>query len=366
MIKAQSKYEQIYDFIIKTMEKSEIGELLPCETVLAEKLAVNRMTVSKVMSTLKSQGYVARKQGQGSTILKKPVKEVKGIISVLPGPDASIKDEYFSTLMHTVSRQSISNGYINTFTGCPEPGFRASFDYDTLNSLAGSGRYSGAIVIDTKMHNLAEWKEKFQYPSFPVVWIAMNHRYNPEINCVDTDNYNASIKVVEYLHSKGHRKIGFISSMIDTAHRRERFAGFQEGLKRFGLESKDEWMLRIEDMESTLHSGYRAAKILSEMKELPESFFIAEYHIMTGLKNFEKENNVSILSRIPSVMFGYEFTGEFENVIASVRQPFEGMGKEAFDLLMKISSGQEKTPVMKILNTEIITAEILRSEKKAI
>jgi len=289
MIKVQSKYEQIYNFLMKEMEKSEIGDLLPCETALAEKLSVNRMTVAKVMSTLKSQGYVARKQGLGSTILKKPVKEIKGVISVLPGPGEGIKDAYFSTLMNAISSKCISQGFINTFTGCPKAGFQASFEYDTLNSLAGSGRYSGAVIIDTKTHHLAEWKEKFHYPSFPVVWIATNQKYSPDINCVDTDNRSAAIKLVEELYNRGYRKIAFISSMLDTAHRHERFAGYQEGLKNFGLEFNKDYVLCIEDHESTMKSGYKAAKILSEMKELPDAIFVAEYSALHGIKKFALE-----------------------------------------------------------------------------
>lgn len=350
MIKIQSKFEQIYSFLMKEIEKKAIGSLIPCEAELSEKFSVNRMTVAKVMSALKSQGYIERKQGRGSTIIKKPAKEVPGIISLLPAPERSIDSPYFTTLIQTVSSECINNGFINICTGCPEAGPHTSFDYGMLNSLAGSGRYKGAIVIDTKTFHLEEWKEKFLYPGFPVVWCAMNHKYAPNFNCVDIDNRAASAKLVEILKAKGLKKIAFISSMIDTVHRRERFEGYQEAM---GKDFDEKYVFMIED-EHTTNSGYRAAEKIAGFNVQPEALFFGEPGALGGIKEFSVKSGSDTLLHLPAVTFDYEQKDSTANVTAAVKQPFAQMAKEAFRLLTGISDGRIKTPATSVLQAEII------------
>ena len=355
MLKALSKYEQIYDYLMSEMAKRDIGELLPCETDLAAKLHVNRMTVSKVMSALKSQGFIARKQGRGSTIIKKVQEEVKGLISVLPGTETNIKDSYFSTLMQVVSKECIDKGYVNTFTGCLTQGKDASFDYNTLNSLASSGQYVGAVILDSKTRHLKEWKANFKYNDFPVVWTAMPSELAQGMSSVDIDNRAAAVRLVEHLYAQGHRRIGFISTEIDSAHRRERYTGYREALERLNLRL-DESLVIIQDYEQA-ETGYKAAEKLARLNDLPDALFVAQHPVLQGIKKFEEEHKTPFLSILPVATFDYEFTGEFENVAVSVRQPFEQMGKEAFELVLKIKDGTLATPASKVLKAEIITKE---------
>jgi len=70
--------------------------------------------------------------------------------------------------------------------------------------------------------------------------------------------------------------------------------------------------------------------------------------------------------RIPAVTFDYEFTKEFENVIASVNQPFEEMAKEAFNMVVEISRGRLKIPAVKILQPEIIRPGMAQEIKHAV
>ena len=347
-MKILSKYEQIHSFLMKEIEKKTIGELLPCETELSGKFSVNRMTVAKVMSALKSQGYIARKQGRGSTIVRKPVKEIPGIISVLPAPKESINSPYFTTLIQTVSNECINHDFINICTGCREAGPHTSFDYSMLNSLAGSGRYKGAVVIDTKTFHLEEWKEKFLYPEFPVVWCAMAPEYAPGFNCVNIDNKTASMRLMEIIKAKGFRKIAFLSSMIDTVHRRERFAGYKEAVGNF-----DEKHVFMIDDESTRTSGFRAAEVLAGMKELPDALFIAEPAVMEGVREFSEKSGFDKLLHMPIVTFDYEKDDTFTNVIAAVKQPFAEMAKEAFKMVVDIAENRLKQPAAKILQPEI-------------
>ena len=62
------------------------------------------------------------------------------------------------------------------------------------------------------------------------------------------------------------------------------------------------------------------------------------------------------------VTFDYEEASVYPNVIASVKQPFEEMAVEAFNMLTDIAKGQRKTPAAKSLQAEVM---IMDSEQKA-
>lgn len=352
----QSKHDQIYDYLLAAVKRGEIGGLLPTEAEAADHLQVSRMSVSKAMSALKSQGYIARKQGRGSTILKQPGEEIPGIISVLPGGPYEM-GPYFTSLMQVIASECIAKGYLNVFTGCPTAKAAASFDYGAMNSLAASGRYLGAIVLDTKIKHPQEWAANFKHPSFPVVWLAMTPGYfNGMINSVDIDNRAAAMELVGHLHAKGRRRIGYISCQMGTTHLLERFEGYKQALAQLDLKFNEEDVFFEED-EFISECGYKIARRLAGLRNPPDAYLIADCGLCSGMKRFAAECGSNDFFRQPVATFDYNFTGEIENAIVSVRQPFKQMAKEAFDLLLRIHDGKERQPAVKVLKAELITRQ---------
>ena len=354
-MRSQSKHERIYKHLLALLKKGEIGGLLPTETEVAKELQVNRTSVSKALSALKSQGYISRKQGRGSTILKRCHEVVPGIISVLPGPAASIADDYFLSLMQTISLECIGKGYVNALTGCPAAKAEASFDYDALNSLAASGHHLGAIILDTKLKHPLEWREHFKYPAFPVVWLAMPPGYFEGMSSVDIDNRAAAAALVERLHDLGYRRIGYLSSQLDTMHRVERFEGYKQALAKLNLKLDAGLVLMEDEEESMLRCGHKLARRLAELRNPPEAFLVADYTLCHGIKMFEAECGPCGFSERPAATFDYKFTGELGNVVVSVSQPFRRMAEAAFELLLGVAEGQERPPAHRVLKAELIT-----------
>ncbi|MDF3001573.1 MAG: transcriptional regulator, GntR family [Bacillota bacterium] len=66
-------YIRLQDIIMKKIEAGEYlpGEKLPSERVLAEKYAINRMTVKSAVNALEAKGYLYRLQGKGTFVQKK-------------------------------------------------------------------------------------------------------------------------------------------------------------------------------------------------------------------------------------------------------------------------------------------------------
>lgn len=66
------KYLQIRDILRKRLERCEVGDRLPTEHELCEEFGVSRETVRDALRGLEEDGFVARKRGQGTSVIKVP------------------------------------------------------------------------------------------------------------------------------------------------------------------------------------------------------------------------------------------------------------------------------------------------------
>lgn len=71
-------YAQIQDILLKEIEDQKYlpGEAIPSERKLAEKYAVNRMTIKRAIEKLVEEGYLIRKAGSGTFVAQKESQKV--------------------------------------------------------------------------------------------------------------------------------------------------------------------------------------------------------------------------------------------------------------------------------------------------
>jgi GntR family transcriptional regulator len=71
-------YIQLQDIILNKIEEKKYlpGEAIPSERRLAEKYNVNRMTVKKAINKLVEKGYLYRKTGSGTFVVKRDSKKI--------------------------------------------------------------------------------------------------------------------------------------------------------------------------------------------------------------------------------------------------------------------------------------------------
>lgn len=78
----KAKYKTIYDEVKERIQSGEypVGSQLPDEFSFCEQFGCSRMTVKKALDMLVEEGYVYRKQGQGSFVLNQ--KSANGAIEI--------------------------------------------------------------------------------------------------------------------------------------------------------------------------------------------------------------------------------------------------------------------------------------------
>lgn len=97
------------------------------------------------------------------------------------------------------------------------------------------------------------------------------------MSCVVEDNISGSYMLVEYLVSRGYKKLGFIGN-LDNISFWERFSAFKGSMIRFGLSNSGTYDLLGIDSNNT-NSMDQLTKMIAEMDSLPEAFVCCNDHM---------------------------------------------------------------------------------------
>ncbi|HZH59261.1 MAG TPA: GntR family transcriptional regulator [Metabacillus sp.] len=245
-------YEQIYDYIIDQINKGFLnyGDRVPSEKDLSDKFKVSRITSKKALDLLAQNNIIERIRGKGSFVSKQI-------------------DERNSDSINT----SKSNGNEKRYTfAFIIPGFSDSFGTKMVKEIENACTAKNANLIIRQTHGKIEEEEKaikqlvndsvdgliifpvhgenynvellkLSLKNFPLVLVDRYLKGIPA-SSVCTDNRLASEQLTNYLFTRGHKNIGFISSSpVGTSAIEERVQGFQLAYSKQGIQLKQEFML---------------------------------------------------------------------------------------------------------------------------
>jgi Transcriptional regulators len=184
-------------------------------------------------------------------------------------------------------------------------------------------------------------------------YLVMNNYFQKEaINCISIDNKTASIELVDYLVSLGHRKIATIAGDLTTQAGKLRLEGFKEGLKNHDIEIPEEYI----EVAGFLRTPAReAAMKLLSLKDRPTAIFAASDVMALELIDVAKKSKVNIPDDLSVIGFDDNPINIYSPVrLTTVGQPIAEMGRLALENLYQISAGKARLPVKVMLETKLI------------
>ena len=246
-------YKQIEDFLMETIEQTGFtpNHKLPSERMLSVKFQASRRSIRLAYDKLIEQGYVVKIHGKGYFInanahedTHKQKDSIKKIYFIVP----SIKTSFAQNILYGIS------------DFCDEHHFDLSIKL-TKNDLEKETRFiNSAFSSDTKGIIL-----------FPLDNEAVNHallklsanrypltiidRYFQNVNSsfISTDNENATMRAVEFLHAKKHRHILYLTSPENLATTvKERLNGFVVGMKKYYDTDAEQHILTVQNLQVML------------------------------------------------------------------------------------------------------------------
>lgn len=217
-------------------------------------------------------------------------------------------------------------------------------------SICERMRFAGIIIAATELSRNIDIKRS---QLLPTVYV---NRICDEGNTILTDDAAGVSDLMDFLYSKGHRKIGYINGPENSLHSFIRFDAFEKKMQEFDLPVREEWLKRGEWMVA---DAREAARSILSQSEYPTALVVADDQMCIGVYQAIQEKGLTVGRDISVV--GYdntEFSEWMNPSLTTVSLPLYEMGQiAAKTLIMKIKGKEEGIQKEQIVKGELIIRE---------
>lgn len=230
---------------------------LPSEQELCTRYKVSRQTVRLSLSLLEQEGLIVKKRGSGSYITGLSGDPAGNVIGILMSDDSEyIYPGVLDDIQMVLSQSRFTaQVYVTDNRVCTEREILTEILEQPPRGILVEGCKSALPNPNMDLYHSLIKK------GCPVVFL---HNYYPALDSclyVKDNNIEGSAMLVEHLIKQGHTAIGGIFK-IDDLQGPERFQGFMETMRRFGMPIPDE---RI---------GWFDSQDLDKLQRLQDSQFL--------------------------------------------------------------------------------------------
>jgi len=282
-----------------------------------------KMQVQKLAEELNyepNQAAISFKQGKTMTI---------GVI--LP----NLREEFFSTAINGIEDMAIQNQYTVLIGQSRDDAEREKKLVDTMRKH----RVDGLLVSLSKSTQAYEHFEALKKYGIPVVFFDRVPNL-PEAYTVSCDLKDSSVKLVDWLVSQGHTRIGFIKGPETMLASQERLNGYQEALKKNKLPEIPDYIVQTNLEKEQTQAAIRQ---LLSLKERPTAIIAFNDYITLDAIKFSRELGLKINKDIFFVSYAnLPVTSYLDDPpLASVEQfPYE-QAETATGILLQLINQRE-------------------------
>lgn len=338
------KYIHIKDKIKKGIDNGTIDGKLDGERVLAEKFNVSYMTVRKAVQELVEEGVLHKITTKGTFVSHRKMspKITHNIGFFLDkGIKQGISSPYYSQVFKALEEAVKEVGYnILLFS-----------DFDDLNPLKNQKKIDGVIIccfprIEDKIQEVKKY--------LPIVLLD-NIASDKSIPSITIDNYNSCRESADYLWSLGHRRIGFITGLMDSDVCKDRLLGYKNALTEQGVH-EDKTLIFKGDY--SYESGEKGGKYFASLSERPTAIICANDSMAIGAMKALRENNVSIPEQISIIGFDdIEVASRVFPPLTTSAAPITSLADKAIKMLLDSINGKDLDYEHKILPAKLIVRD---------
>ncbi len=329
-----------YKLVVETIKEKiannewQPGYKIPPERELEKTFGLSRLTISKGLANLASEGLVVRKQGQGTFVADNPRKHIvhKRLI------------KYISPIGSEQEKVVVKHGVLEAmYDVLASKDYYVGVDfYRTTDELINHLRrdadiYHGGFIVwyapDDKL--LPEIK-RLKDANYPVVLLDA-YPADFDIDYVVTDNIFGAEMVVEYLYSLGHRHIAYITRKVDRTSLQDRQTGFLSGLVKYNLPIDRQNIIALESTgKQALQEVISAVDKLINQPNRPSAIFFANDDLALISMEYLKDKGIRVPDDISIVGYDNIDRCEYSSPpLTTVSQNFYKIGREASSVLLE-------------------------------
>jgi LacI family transcriptional regulator len=297
---------------------------------------VNEKTRQHVLAVIEELGYEVNRQARGlvngrSGLIGILVQDMgtSYIGEIIRGIDVELEMAKYDLVVYTTHRENAKEaGYVANLT---------------------QGKVDGLLLILPR--NPVDYMGVLQKRRFPFVLI--DHQgIDDKGPSVAATNWQGAYTAVEYLINLGHKRIGFITGVLDLKCSQDRLEGYRSALKTHHLPLEDELVVNGDFFQS---SGVTAAKVLLELPQPPTAIFASNDVMAMGVMDIARHMGKRVPEDISVI--GFDDIPQASMVypaLTTVRQPLEQMGRVATQMLLEFLNNPEKEAHRIELPTQLI------------
>ncbi|HOA73158.1 MAG TPA: GntR family transcriptional regulator [Phycisphaerae bacterium] len=313
------------------------GTKLPALKELASELSVSTMTVRRALRTLESEGHVYRIAGVGSFV--RPAVGGRGLRRI-----AFIGSDLTSTFQVAIARGAQQAGQRDGWAvALLDAHWDVELEAANIRSLPEMGARGAIVLPPFSSTTTADALHALQANNFPMVLVDMGAP-GLRADLVSSDHEAGAQLATRYLIERGHQRVFFLTHPPVASSVVSRLAGYEQALRRAGIEPRPEWKAWI---DLTVHQeGYRQGRkwwggcqaILPLLRDLREPVAVLAVDSYTGWGVYEACRQLGL--RIPEDVSVIAFDDiEVAHAVSPpmtiVSQRTDEIGRVAVELLEK-------------------------------
>jgi DNA-binding LacI/PurR family transcriptional regulator len=294
-------------------------------------------TVAAVERAIGELGYIPNRAARALV-----TRRTDSVALVVPEPDSRVfSDPFFAGILRGVSMTLAPTSSQLVLLIEPAEGD----DQRLLRYLRG-GHVDGAIIVSH--HGRDNVLQELAHLPLPIVFSARPLGVDVPVASVDVDNVAGARTAVEYLLSKGRRKIGTIAGPLDMTAGLDRLTGYQEVAAEAGMPEA------VAYGDFTADGGEQAAvKLFAEYPDL-DGLFVASDLMATAALRVLSELGRRVPEDVAVVGFDDSVMATTTTPkLTTVRQPIETLGARLAEIILAKIGGADLTSP-EIFSTELI------------
>jgi LacI family transcriptional regulator len=263
----------------------------------------------------------------------------------------------------------LDNGYIGEIArGIDEELARANYDLMLYTTHRSQGKE--AAYVNTITNGLSDglllvvplvassYLEALQEINFPYVLIDQTDP-SAKSAIVDATNWQGAYDATRYLIELGHRRIGFITGLMEIHSAIDRLEGYKAALIDHKLPILEDLIVEADFWQS---KGYQAAQKLLALSPRPTAIFASNDLSAFGVIEAIREQGLTIPNDISIVGFDDipQATATHPK-LTTVHQPLDQMGRVAARLLLEQIENPDRPPRKVTLATRLVIRESCRA-----
>lgn len=215
-------------------------------------------------------------------------------------------------------------------------------EIDNIESLISSR--VDAIFLSTSSKSSTQF-EKILKKNIPLIFFDRKKTMDG-VSSVTIDDFAGGYMATKHLIEQGCRKIAHLASGdFEIEIFQERHAGYKQALADYGIDYKEEFVLRT---NSKIEEGKLAVAKLFELEVKPDAIFSSSDFVALGVIQELKAQNIKVPEEVAVIGFANEpFTAFQELSMSSIDQFPEEMGKMTAKVFLEQINSPDQVKIEK-------------------